>query len=126
MRGFTLWNKSTSGKKYREYAIHQAKNYAAVFQTYRADIALFEKTLSDGHRDDLETLRMIVDEQLRRLLNEVQFWDASPYHRLKILLRDYLRTGYGRTGVRLLLTWLFPLALSTWQQLYSLQNRKKL
>ncbi|GAB4403134.1 MAG: hypothetical protein OHK003_30880 [Anaerolineales bacterium] len=125
MRGFTLWSETIRGKKYREYAVHQANNYAAVFQTYKSDIVLFEKKVP-GKREELDALRLMVDKQLVQLLREVCFWNASPSTKLKILLRDYLRTGYVRTAVRLLVTWMLPVFLSTWQQFYVLRHREKL
>lgn len=125
MRGFALWGKSTSGKKYREYAIHQAKNYAAVFQTYKSDIALFQKKTPDG-REELEFLSLMIEKQLSQLLREVHFWNATPSNKLKILFYDCLRAGYGRTAARLLVTWIFPVLLSIWQQLYVLWSRGKL
>lgn len=125
MRDFTLWGESTSGKKYRNYAIHQAKNYAAVFQTYKSDIALFEKKSPD-RRGELEILCGMVEKQLYQLLKEVRFWDAPPSDRLKILFQDYLNAGHGRTAVRLFITWVFPALLSNWQHFFALQHRGKL
>lgn len=125
MRGFTLWNKTTSGKKYREYAIHQAKNYATVFQTYKLDIVLFKKKAVE-RREEMEPLLAMVERQLTQLHKEVRFWDAVPSDKLRILFHDYLRAGCGRTAIRLLVTWIFPLLLSTWQQFYVLRHHAKL
>jgi glycosyltransferase involved in cell wall biosynthesis len=125
MRGFTLWSESVNGKRYRAYAIHQAKNYAAVFQTYKSDIVLFESIFPEK-RAELKIFHSMIDAQLSRLFQEVRFWKASPSGKLKIIFRDYMQTGKWRTAARLFITWVAPALLATWQHLFTLKNRGRL